>query len=329
MNWVVFSYSIPAKSSSSPRVALWRRLHRLGAISPAGGVYVLPARDDCLEAFQWLAREIRQAKGEALVMRVEQFEGLDDHQLVAQFNQARAKEYGELEDQLAAWHRVGKSQDPAQAREALEKLRKRHAEIARVDYFACPEGVRVVAQIAELAQSLAPYRPAPPHVARADIADFRGKTWVTRPRPYVDRLACAWLIRRFIDPKGAIRYSLAPKPDEIAFDMEEGGQFGHVGNLCTFETMLRSFGLDDAGLRALAEIVHEIDLSDGRYARPAATGVDAVLDGWHTAELADAELETRGMALFEGLYLHFAHSPTEQIRPRMRTARRKPKGVKR
>src|SRR5512136_2010318 len=97
MNWIVFSYSLPGKSGSGPRVSLWRGLRRLGAISPAGGAQVLPARDECLEAFQWLAREIRQAKGEAVVMRVEQFEGLTDQELIDRFHAVRAEDYAEIE----------------------------------------------------------------------------------------------------------------------------------------------------------------------------------------------------------------------------------------
>lgn len=325
MSWIVFSYSISRPSRSSPRVALWRRLQRAGAVSPLNGIHVLPARAECLEAFQWLAQEIRAAKGEALVMQVEHFEGMTDAQLTALFNQARGEEYAQLEKELAGLEKI---QDTLALQEGLDKARRRHAEIARVDYFNAPEGARVAQRLAQLAERLVPSIPLPT-LPKAHLSDYRAKTWVTRPRPYVDRLACAWLIRRFIDPKAIIRYSLAPKSDEVAFDMEEGGQFGHVGNLCTFETMCLAFGLDDAGLRALAEIVHEIDLNDGRYARPAATGVDSILDGWHQASLSDAELEMRGIALFEGLYLHFARSAAESVKPRARQASRKIKGVKR
>jgi len=120
--------------------------------------------------------------------------------------------------------------------------------------------------------------------------------------PHVDRLACAWLIRHFINSNAVIRYAQKVKPEEISFDMSEAA-FGHVGNFCSFETMLRAFGLDKPGLRALAEIVHEIDLRDGRYALPETAGVDAILDGWLVLDLSDAELEARGIALFEGLYI--------------------------
>ncbi len=324
MRWAVFSYSISRPSRSSPRVALWRRLQRVGAVSPLNGIYVLPARPECLEAFQWLAKEIRAAKGEALVMQVDHFEGTADAELVGLFNQAREKEYRELRRELVS---VAKLKDTAEFRDGLEKARRRYADIARVDYFGCVEGANVGQHLAQLAERLVPPSQVPA-VARVNTGDYRGKTWVTRPRPYVDRLACAWLIRRFIDPQATLRYSLSPRADEVAFDMEEGGQFGHVGNLCTFETMLLAFGLEDGGLGAIAEIVHEIDLNDGRYARPAATGVDSVLDGWHQARLSDGELENRGTALFEGLYLHFARRAAGPVKLPGRAGRKKNKGVK-
>ncbi len=325
MSWIVFSYSLSQSSRSSPRVALWRRLQRVGAVSPLNGMYVLPARPECQEAFQWLAQEIRSAKGEALVMQVEHFEGKTDAELTALFNQARAAEYQELEEQIAE---VEKLKDPLIVKEGLDQARRRHAEIARMDYFGSAAGSRVGQHLAELAARLLP-RSESPAVPSARKEDYHGRTWATRPRPYVDRLASAWLIRRFIDPKATIRYTLAPKSDEVTFDMEEGGEFGHIANLCTFEVMCLAFGLDDPGLGAVAELVHEIDLNDGRYARPAATGVDSILDGWHKAELSDPELETRGIALFEGLYLHFARSEAEQAQPRARLRRKKSKGVKR
>jgi hypothetical protein len=135
------------------------------------------------------------------------------------------------------------------------------------------------------------------------IKDYRGKCWVTRPRPHVDRLACAWLIRRFIDPEALIRYAARPRPDEVAFDFDTADtKFGHVGNLCTFETLRLAFNLDDPGLRAMAEIVHEIDLRDGRYVRSEIAGIDAILNGWQQTDWSDAEREAHGIAFFEGLY---------------------------
>lgn len=307
MDWVVFTYSLPSKASSSPRVALWRRLRRLGVVALAGGMQLLPARDECIEAFQWLAQEIRQARGEALVMRVQQFEGLNDRQLVGLFQQARQEEYAEVDSQASELERAisakRKPQERAWMQDTLDKLRRRHADIARVDYFECPEGIHVAARLTKIEQSLSPKPSLTANIAPSAIDEYRDKRWVTRPRPHVDRLACAWLIRRFINPKAVIRYAARPEPDEIAFDFDmEGGQFGHQGNLCTFETMRLAFNLDDPGLRAMAEIVHEIDLRDGRYTRAEIAGIDLVLNGWLVAGLSDAELEAHGIALFEGLY---------------------------
>ena len=125
--------------------------------------------------------------------------------------------------------------------------------------------------------------------------------WVTRERPKIDRIACPWLIRRFVDAGAAIRYAARPKANEIAFDMDEG-EFGHQGNLCTFEVMCLAFVLDDPALRTMAEIVHEIDLNDGRYVRAEIAGIEAILNGWQRTNWPDAEREAQGIAFFEGLY---------------------------
>jgi hypothetical protein len=302
-DWVVFSYSLPAQAGSTPRVTLWRRLRRYGAISPTGSVYLLPANPDCVEAFQWLAQEIRQAQGEALVMHVSQFAGLTDAQMIELFNEARQAEYEEIQTQAAvlAQQLDDEAVESTAVRASLEKLQKQHADIASVDYFHCAKGAVVAAQLRSLAQRLLPGEWVTPVVEPAVLTDYQGQKWVTRPRPHVDRLACAWLIRRFIDPQAPIRYSEQPEANEVAFDMSDG-RFGHVGNLCTFEVMLRAFNLDEAGLLLLAEIVHEIDLRDGRYPRPEVTGVDAILRGWLLKNLSDLELESHGLALFDGLF---------------------------
>ena len=309
MDWIVLSYSLSAVTRSGPRVTLWRRLKRLGVLTLPGGSQALPARDECLEAFQWLAQEIRQAKGEAVVMRVQAIEGMTDQQLVERFHAARREEYASVEADASVLEKASTSKARAKDRshllDELGRLRKRQAEAARVDYFSCPDGKRVAAQLARIEQILSPGAAHEEEVASVSLSAYRKKRWVTRPHPHVDRLACAWLIRRCVDPKAVIRYSAHPKPGEIAFDMETG-EFGHQGNLCSFEKMLRAFSLDDPALHAMAEIVHEIDLRDGRYARPETAGVDAVLAGWRSSKWSDAELESHGIALFEGLYTALA-----------------------
>jgi hypothetical protein len=318
MSWVVFSYSLPSKGRSSPRVAVWRRLRTLGAVSPKGGVHVLPARDECIEAFQWLAQEVEQAKGEALLMRVERFEGLSDAQLIALFQEARKEDYAALDARAAALEKTltGSRRrgpgDGAQARDLLARLGRDHGEIKRIDFFDSPAGAQVASRLARIEEALARSRAGDVRVPSAPLAPYRNTRWVTRPSPHVDRLACAWLIRRFVNPRAAIRYSDAPLPDEVAFDMNEG-LFSHHGNLCTFETMIRAFALGDPAMRAIAEIVHEIDLRDGRYVRPEVPGLDAVLRGWMSR--ADADRETHGIALFDGLYEALSQTP---VRPSVR-----------
>lgn len=301
MPWLAFSYSLSAQSASTPRVALWRRLKRLGAIAPTGSVYLLPAQDETWEAFQWLTQEIRTAGGEALVMRVEGIEGLDDASIAGLFNAVRAEEYAELESRLAEWESLAGDAEADDLPAELERLLKQHGEIARADYFRTPEGIRLAERLSRAAQHLHPPSDPAPEIAPVSHADYRGRTWVTRPCPFVDRLASIWLIRRFVDPDARIRYSLQSGRGEVTFDMPAAA-FGHTGNLCTFETLLRAFSLSDPALFPLAEIVHAIDLQDGRYNRPEAAGLEAVLRGWHAAGLADAELEVRGLDLFDGLF---------------------------
>ena len=311
MPWVVFSYSLPSAGRSSPRVAVWRRLRAVGAVSPKGGVHVLPARDECVEAFQWLAQEVEQAKGEALLLRVERFEGLSDAQLITAFQEARAQEYAALDERAARLEKTvtgTRKRDPrddAEARELLARLRREHGEIARIDFFNSPTGALVASRLARIETALSPGRTDGVPVSRVALSAYRHKRWVTRPSPHVDRLACAWLVRRFINPRAVIRYSTTPLPGEAAFDMSEG-PFSHHGNLCTFETMIRAFGLDDSAVRAIAEIVHEIDLRDGRYTRPETPGIDTILRGWGSRE--DADREVHGIALFDGLYEALSHT---------------------
>lgn len=321
MQWVVFSYSLPSGGRSSPRVAVWRRLRALGAVSPKGGVHVLPARDECVEAFQWLAQEVEQAKGEALIMRVERFEGLSDAQLTTLFQAARKNDYAALDERAAALEealggsRKRTPKEDSEARELLARFRREHAEIARTDFFDSPAGAQVASRLARIEDALAPARPEDTPAMRARPSTYRNRRWVTRPSPHVDRLACAWLIRRFINPHAVIRYSSTPQRNEVPFDMGQG-LFSHHGNLCTFEIMIRVFTLTDVAMTAMAEIVHEIDLRDGRYIRPEVPGIDAVLRGWMAR--SDAEREVHGIALFDGL-----HAALSQTTSRTRTGKRR------
>jgi len=296
MPYLALSYSLPSAAASSRRVAVWRRLRALGAVSPTGSLYLLPASEENQEALDWLAQEIETAGGEALVLRIEKLDGDAERRLIELSRTARDEDYQKITAEAAQKGKTG-------LRERIEKLRRRFAEVSRIDFFQAPGRTAAAAALARLETILGGGEAADREVSRADLDRYKGRKWVTRPRPHVDRLACVWLIRRFVDPQAEIRYRDAPQKGEISFDMRNA-DFGHRGNRCTFETLIMAFGLEeDPELAVLAEIVHEIDLRDGVSARPEIPGVDAALRGWSAAGWPDSELERHGIALFEGLYL--------------------------
>jgi len=318
MAWLTLSYSLPA-GPSSRRVALWRRLRRLGAMPGPGGVYLLPDRPECLEGLQWLAEEIRQGGGEAWVARAERAAGLQDAELRTRFAAARDEDWARLESLAASLERPALKKRGARhpRPEALRRLRREHAELTRIDFFPTGRGATLAGRLDRL-ESAAGGGPAPAGGSpSASVAAYRGRRWVTRPRPHVDRLACVWLIRRFIDPKAAVRYSDTPRAREVRFDMP-GAEFGHAEGRCSFESLVSAFGLDDPGLRILGRIVRSIDLGEP-LAHPAAEGVAAVLDGWRRTDWSDGELERHGVALYEGLYQTLNAASARPAKRRRRT----------
>jgi len=298
MHWLGLTYTLPTAAASSRRVAVWRRLRQLGAVSPTGSLYLLPEGAENGEALDWLAQEIEDGGGEALVLHVDRFEREAEGRLIELFRAARDEDYRKIAaDAEEALEPAG--QDGL--RERLEKLRRRFAETARLDFFQATEGPRAASALARIETALGGDGTSR-DVPAAELKRYQGRRWVTRPQPHVDRLACVWLIRRFIDPQAEIRYADVPAEGEVSFDLRNA-DFGHRGNLCSFETLLAAFGLSaDPALAAMAEIVHEIDLRDGTSARPEVPGVDGILRGWSAAVWPDSELERNGVALFEGLY---------------------------
>lgn len=311
MSWLAFSYSLSSsKKQSSTRVALWRRLQRIGAIAPKSGVYVLPDKEDCLESFQWLTQEVQQTKGEAVVMKVEKFEGLSDSELIDIFRKARKKDYEEINKAVTRFEEkfskkvISNSFKPVMLE--LEKIKTRVSDILRIDFFNSLDAQNLQIRLQKIQSVLIPSSKSELNtLLKLAIKDYQNKVWVTRPRPHVDRLACAWLIRRFIDPNAKIRYTNTPEAHELPFDMK-GVVFGHFQNLCSFETIMTIFKIEDAALKSVAEVIHEIDLRDGRYFQPETDGVSGILKGWLHAGFTDEELESHGIALFEGLYRSFS-----------------------
>jgi hypothetical protein len=308
--WLLLIHQLPSKPDYL-RVKIWRRLQRIGAVTLKGSVYALPHSEQAAEHFQWLVREIGAAGGEASVCEAAFVDGLTDGQIEALFRAARDSEYaavaGEAEELLRGVP-AGRSLDaPARSEveSAMSRLRRRLAEIAAIDFFGAPSRQLVEAALQRLERRLSPAAKRQSESAgNATQSRKRGQTWVTRQGVYIDRIASAWLIRRFIDPQARFRFvesSHRPGAREVRFDMFDA-EHTHEGDLCTFEVLLARFGLDDPGLRALGEMVHDIDLKDGKFARPETAGLERVIDGITRKVLKDQERLAQGGAVLDALY---------------------------
>lgn len=297
--WLLLLLSLPPRPSSL-RVRAWRRLRVLGAVPLRSSAYLLPDGADRYEQFQWLAQEIQRDGGEATLLRVDRIENMKQPDVVRLFQEARNQDYAGLADR---YRKLLKGRRPRLAEE-LARLGREADRIVEIDFFEAP-GRREVERAREaVEQRTATGRTrtasaAPP----LDLDALKGRRWATRPRPHVDRIASAWLIKRFVDPEAEFVFAPADQipGDAIPFDMA-GVDFGHHGEDCTFETLLRRTGLRDRKLAILAEIVHEADLKDQKFARDEARGIDLALRGLLSAIKDDHEALAHGMTLFDGLY---------------------------
>lgn len=305
--WLMLLYSLPADKGAA-RVGIWRKLKKSGALPFKASSYLLPNRPELLERFQWLGQQVQDAGGEVTLAFVAELEGLDLEAVAGQFNDARAADYSELIpllNELIAAQRRGDGEPRASE---LEKLRRQFEEIRRIDFFDCPRGQDVAMLIERAAAPPAEASGKTPPLLSA--RRFSGKTWLTRPRPAIDRVGSAWLIRNFIDPKANFVFANDPgkHPEAIPFDMT-GVEFTHHGDDCTFETLLKRFGLTDPALRRLGEGIHDADLEDGKFQNPEATGLDRIFKGWARLGLSDDEILVRGFGCFDALFASFQSKP--------------------
>lgn len=298
-SWILLLFSLPATHKTA-RVALWRKLQKTGAIQIKSSTYLLPDTPAQYELFQWLAKQVTDYGGDSTLIRAREIEGLSDAKIVSLFNAARDDDYaalGEAARKLAALK--GAKRAGAFGGE-VEKLRKSFRSLREIDFFDAPRAHVAEASIARLETSS---RTKISGAAPLSPAKFRGKTWVTRRSPQIDRVASAWLIRGFIDPRATFRFGT--NPDSISggipFDYAHG-EFSHQGEDCTFETLLKRFGLTDKALQKIGEMVHDADLDDEKFQRPECIGIDRVLKGWAKRGMADEEILSRGAACFDGLY---------------------------
>jgi len=312
--WLLLIHQLPTKPGYF-RVKIWRRLQGIGAVTVKSTVYALPANVETQEDFEWLLKEIVEGGGEAMVCEARLIDGLSDEQVRALFDAARDADYeaiaGEVRSLAKALVVDDGAEKQAEARAHLSRLRKRLAEIVAIDFFAANGRVSVEGLIEGLERRVAEEKTMKSEdkpAAVEKIADLKGRTWVTRQGVHVDRIACSWLIRRFIDADAAIRFvpgkGYVPKAGELRFDMFEG-EFTHQGDRCSFEVLLARTGISDPGLQAIAEIVHDIDLKDGKFEREEATGIAHLIAGIAMANKDDEQRIAQGAPIFDNLYQYF------------------------
>lgn len=313
--WLLLAHQLPPKPAYF-RVKVWRRLQDLGSVAIKASLYALPSNTETREDFQWLLREIQEGGGEATLFEARLVDGLTDQEVRALFDTARDADYDALAVEARNLAEIVVA-DPEQwrvripeFRSLLVKLRRRLTEVVEIDFFGANgrdavEGLlsgieRRLVEVAETdnKEETMPAEPEKPH----------GRTWVTRRGVHVDRIASAWLIRRFIDPEARFKFvsdkGYVPEPGEIRFDMFEA-EYTHEGDHCTFEVLLARLCPPEPALQAIAEIVHDIDLKDGKFGREEAAGIKTLIAGIAAATDDDSRRLERGATVFEDLYEYF------------------------
>jgi hypothetical protein len=312
--WLLFVHQLPARPTSL-RVRTWRRLQQLGAIAVKQAVYVLPDSPSAREDFEWLRTEIEGAGGHASVFGADMVDTWSNDALVDEFRRSREEAYGQLArdaDQLLRRLSAGRrASRRVPSRRAIQQLQERLSAVERVDFFGSAGRDRVlglVRQIEERARVTQPARAPSPDSKMP--TSYRARRWVTRPRPGVDRMASAWLIRRWIDPEGRFDFVAdrdAAPAESVPFDMF-GVEFTHRGAFCTFEMLCDTFHLADPALQRIAAVVHDLDLKDSRFGATDAPALGLVIEGLRLAQPDDHQLLADGMTLFEALYRSYTQA---------------------
>jgi len=313
--WLLLIHQIPPKPEYL-RVKIWRRMQRIGAVAVKNSVYVLPKTEEALEDFQWVLREIVEGGGEASICEAGFVDGLSDADLEATFRTARDADYSAIAEEArgvsSALPAPGRKLE-ASLRARLEtdttRLRRRLTEVVALDFFDSLGRQTAEGLVASLEAQLNSDAPTESPSAGRAAGEYQRRVWVTRKGVHVDRMASAWLIRRFIDPEARFKFVTArgyePEKGELRFDMFEA-EFTHEGDRCTFEVLLQRLKLTDAALRPIAEIVHDIDLKDSKFGRQETAGIERLIAGICTAHKDDEVRLARASAMFDDLYGSFS-----------------------
>ena len=294
--WLLLIFSLPSKRASE-RVGVWRKLQKYGVLALRNSGYVLPNTPVNQERFEWLATAIRGFKGQASVLHVQAIDDLPSDMLKQQFRDARKPDY------TALTREIQQLKPSAQGFSTqLVRLKRRFADLAEIDFFECPLRAKVEEALYKAEHPVATKGLI--GKGRVSKMEYQERAWITRPRPGIDRVSSAWLIKRFIDSKATFLFGNNPNlhPEAVPFDMYQAGGFGHEGQNCTFETLCARFGTADKKVRLIGQAIHDADLDDEKFGRTEGVTINQILKGWAKQGIPDDELLHRGMDLIEGLY---------------------------
>jgi Spy/CpxP family protein refolding chaperone len=333
--WLVLFYQLPAKHSPA-RLKAWRRLHRIGAVTLKNSAYVLPNTPEAREDFEWIKTEIIAIGGQAMVLASEALDSATRQQIIDLFRTVRAQDFDALRQEARAMlDRLGARAPDGSARrrlvQSVRRLRERFRETEAIDFFDAPQRTDAARIIDELDERLKKgqrmAKRQTPSPAALDVSRYRGRVWITRSRPGVDRMSSAWLILRFIDPNATFAFGDAStQPETIPFDMF-GAEFGHHGTSCTFETIAQRFGIADPAVAWLGRIVHDLDLKEETFSAPEKAAVGRMIEGLRRMYPDDRRLLEEGITMFEALYRSYAEG--ESSSPRASRSRSKPRRTRR
>lgn len=308
--WLLLIHQIPPQPNSF-RVKIWRRLKQVGAVAVKQSVYVIPHSEQSREDLSWTLKEIVDGGGDGSICEVRFVEGLTDEQIVFLFREARKADYEKLLDEIKTLNDE-LDKDPTAAAETVTKtknhigrLQRRLDEIIAIDFFSAPERVGAENALSSLLSRYTGFQGKASAIKTPQ--KYLGKVWVTRKSVFIDRIACAWLITRFIDKKANFKFvdskNYKPQKDEVRFDMYDA-EFTHRGDRCTFEEIVYSFRLKDKALHLLGEIVHDIDLKDRKFERTEADGFTVMFSGIVSARRNDNDRIEAGSRLLDDLYTY-------------------------
>ena len=295
--WLLLVFSLPARRTSQ-RVAIWRKLQRYGTLALPSSGYVLPNAPANHERMEWLATAIRAYKGHASVVQVQGFDDLPADHLKRRFVEARSRDYQKLLYETKKFIALSPARRPGGR---MNRIRRRFQDLQEIDFFGNSLRPKLESLLAQVDES---ETGGSARNRQRKSREYLNRLWMTRPRPGIDRVSSAWLIRRFIDPKARFVFGAEPTahPDAIPFDMFGPEGFGHRGEDCTFENLCKEFGIRDRAVKRIGQIIHDADLGDEKFGRAEGQGLEMVLNGWTKQGLPDHDLLQRGMDLIEGLY---------------------------